>query len=60
MNNYFSRLIHNYYKWKRNFKGWKIGFHQNVKHFGETQPKTSNDTPLGRQDNRRVDVVIIK
>lgn len=31
-----------------------------IKHFGETQPKTSNDTPLGRQDNRRVDVVIIK
>jgi len=31
-----------------------------IKHFGETQPKTSNDTPLGRQDNRRVDVMIIK
>ena len=31
-----------------------------IKHFGETQPKTSNDTPLGRQDNRRVDVLIIK
>ena len=31
-----------------------------IKHFGETQPKTSNDTPLGRQDNRRVDAVIIK
>ena len=31
-----------------------------IKHFGETQPKTSNDTPLGRKDNRRVDVMIIK
>ena len=31
-----------------------------IKHFGETQQKTSNDTPLGRQDNRRVDAVIIK
>ena len=31
-----------------------------IKHFGETQPKTSNNTPLGRQDNRRVDVIIIK
>jgi type IX secretion system PorP/SprF family membrane protein len=31
-----------------------------IKHFGETQPKTTNDTPLGRKDNRRVDVMIIK
>jgi len=31
-----------------------------INHFGETQPKTSNDTPLGRKDNRRVDVMIIK
>ena len=31
-----------------------------IGHFGESKPKASNDTNVGRQDNRRVDVVLIK
>lgn len=31
----------------------------NVLYFGETMPITSNDTPLGRQKNRRVEMKIV-